>query len=96
MQVRIGAVPAARAGPGLWPAGIGTRARRPAEPIAIGRGNLLMITGSHVGNRRLPEGIRPLVTRSIPDAEPGRGLGPLPSREWPGCARRTDGARAGT
>ena len=46
--------------------------RRPGEPVAIRHGNLLVVTGSHVGNRQLSEGIRPPRTRSAPDAELGR------------------------
>jgi len=82
VQVRIGTVAAARAGRGLRRAGIGTRPRRPAN---TSHGNLLVVTGSHVGNHHYLEGIRALVTRSIPDATPGRGLGPLPPRERPEC-----------
>ena len=52
MQVQIGTVPAARAGYGLRPAGIGTRRRRQAElKPATSHGNLLVVTGSHAKNR---------------------------------------------
>ena len=92
MQVRIGTVATARAGRGLRRAGIGTGPRRPANSS---HGNLLVVTGSHVENRHYLEGIRPLVTRSIPDAELGRGIGPSGLREWPESAPQADGARAG-
>ena len=42
--MRIGTVAAARAGRGLRPAGIAVGGWRPAELIAIGHGNLLVVT----------------------------------------------------
>jgi hypothetical protein len=59
VHVRIGTVAAARAGRGLRRAAIGTGPRRPANSS---HGNLLVVTGSHVGNRHYLEGIRPLLT----------------------------------
>ena len=41
--------------------------------------------------RECLESIRPLITRSIPDAELGRGIGHLPGCERPECARRPTG-----
>ncbi len=35
------------------------------------------------------EGTRPLPAGQTPNAELGRGIGHLPSREWPECARRS-------
>ena len=42
----------------------------------------------HMGNRKL-EGTRPLLIGQTPNAELGRGIGHLPPREWPECARRS-------
>ena len=62
VQMRIGTVAAARAGRGHRPAGIGVGSRRPAEAIAIGHGNLLVITALTWGTANCAEGTRPLVT----------------------------------
>ena len=92
VQMRIGTVAAARAGRGHRPAGIGVGSRRPAEAIAIGHGNLLVITALAWGTANCAEGTRPLVTRWTPDAEPGRGYGHLASRERPGDSELTHSA----
>jgi len=86
MQVRIGAVAAAHAGHGLRAAGIGMGPWRPADSS---HGNLLVVTGSHVGEP--PAALRafaPRVTRRSLTRRWGRGLGPVPPRERPGCAPR--------
>ena len=59
MQMRIGTMAAARAAPGLRPAGIGVGPWRPAEPIAIGHANLLVVTALAWGTAKRAEGTPP-------------------------------------
>ena len=66
----------------------GPGGRRPARQLR--HGNLLVVTGSHVGNHQLPCGRSSSACKmDAPDAGPGRGIGHLPARQmaqrcrWP-------------